>query len=216
MKARTLILAAALSLCAGAHATLYSSSTLNATIPDADPNGYANQITVSGANPIITGVTVRLNVTGGYNGDLYAYLSYNGTLVPLLNRVGTGGGDSFGYGDTGFGPDASSNPFRLSDSGAYDVHNYQDHSPVFNGSGQLTGTWRPDGGSLASFNGMNPNGNWTIFFADLSGGEQSTLVGWSLELDTVIPEPVNYALGIFGVIALTSGLQRALRQRKAA
>ena len=40
-------------------------------------------------------MNVTISVSGGFNGDLYAYLTYNGILVPLLNQAGTtavGGG----------------------------------------------------------------------------------------------------------------------------
>src|SRR4029079_4167785 len=80
----------------------------------------------------ISSVTVALNISGGYNGDLYAYLSHDGVLVPLLNRVGVTSGDPFGYSETGFN-------ILLSSSGASDVHFYNSFSPAFNGNGQLTG-----------------------------------------------------------------------------
>lgn len=53
----------------------------------------------------------------------------------------------------------------------------------------MTGTWQPDGrtnspGSvldsqppdafLSSFNGLDPNGDWTLFVADVSGGDTHT------------------------------------------
>jgi len=217
MQKRFLILTAALTVCVSAQAGLYSysSGTLNLAIPDADPNGVMSRLTVSDieAGAWVTAVSVTLNVSGGYNGDLRAYLSYNGTLVPLLNRVGTTATDPFGYPDRGFGPDSLNNPFILSDTGSYDVHNYGDHSPQFNGSGQLTGTWRPDGSSFVSFHDMNPNGAWTLFFADLSGGEQSTLVGWSLNV-TAVPEPVTMALVVF--VALAGGIKLVLWRRRSA
>jgi subtilisin-like proprotein convertase family protein len=94
---------------------------------------------------------------------------------------------------------------------AQDIHSYQNYSPAYNSSGQVTGTWQADGrtdplvntprGSLSYFNGLDPNGTWTLFFADRSAGDQSTLVGWSLEITTV-PEPVNVALGIFAGVFL--------------
>lgn len=175
-------------------AALYTSSP-NAVIPDNNPNGYVNTIGVSGEGAVLQSVNVLLNVSGGYNGDLYAYLTYNGTTVTLLNRVGTGGGNTFGYADTGFN-------VALSDSGTADFHNYQSHSPTYNGSGQLLGTWQPDSGGTtfgSAYQNMNPNGTWAIFFADLSADDQGTLVSWSLDI-TAVPEPVNVALALFGAI----------------
>src|ERR1035437_2593700 len=87
-----------------AHGALYSpsSGTLNTVIPDANPTGISSTLNVSGGLPTISDVNVTINVSGGFNGDLYAYLSHNGILVPLLNRVGSGSGDPFGYSTAGF------------------------------------------------------------------------------------------------------------------
>jgi len=198
-----------------ATAALYSSGTINQVIPDGDPNGVALHMTVNDQPPgnVVSLVNVFFNISGGYNGDYYAYLSYNGILVPLLNRVGTSGTDPFGYGNPGFGPTSLGVQFEISDSGAFSIHNYQDHSPVYNSNGQLTGTWAPDGGTLSSFNGQHPDGTWTIFFADQSGGDQGTLVNWSLEIDSIIPEPVTLALPAFGAVILFTALVR-FRTRK--
>lgn len=51
-----------------------------------------------------------------------------------------------------------------------------------------------------NFNGSVADGTWTLFFADLaSGGGTSELNSWSLGI-TVVPEPINAALGLFGVL----------------
>lgn len=190
---------------------IYSSFANGGLIPDGSPSGTAGTATTSGFLPSLSDISVTLNISGGYNGDLYAGLSYGGVLVPLLNRVGVTSGDGFGYGDTGFG-------VTLSSAGANDVHSYGSHSPSFNGDGQLTGTWQPDGRAIdplsapgsfdsasrvgfGSFNSMNPNGSWTLFVADLSGGGQSQLVSWELDI-TAVPEPVNLALGVFAGVFL--------------
>jgi hypothetical protein len=221
---------AAVMLTASAHAGIIYSPTIpiNVNIPDANPSGWSGTATASGYLPAISDISVKLNIGGPspYNGDLYAYISYGGVLVPLLNRVGvtaTGGGNSFGYGNAGF-------DVTLSSSGANDVHFYQNNSPSFNGSGQLTGTWQPDGRaidprsspstfdsasrvSFGSYNGMNPNGTWTLFIADLSAGGQSELLGWELDI-TAVPEPVNVALGIFAGVFLAVTLVSRVRVRK--
>jgi hypothetical protein len=199
---------------------IYSpANPINATIPDGSAVGWSGTATSSGyTRPYISDVSVTLNISGGYNGDLYAYLSYGGVLVPLLNRVGVTSGDAFGYGDTGFN-------VTLSSAGAYDVHSYGSHSPSFSGTGQLTGTWQPDGRNIdpqsapsafdsasrvnfGSFNNMSPNGTWTLFFADLSAGAQSQIVSWSLDI-TAVPEPVNVALSILAGIFLIVTLARS-------
>jgi hypothetical protein len=193
MKPLQPFLAALLLASVTAHGALFPSGTLNTIIPDANPNGISSTINVSGALPTIIDVNVTINVSGGFNGDLYAYLSYNGILVPLLNRVGTSLSDPFGYSTAGF------NNITLDDQAANgNIHNVP--APV---SGY---SYQPDSGSssLGNFNGANPNGTWTIFFADLASGggsSPSTLVSWSLDI-TAVPEPVNVALGIFGGVFL--------------
>ena len=212
MKSHLFIGLLALSAVLPARAAIYSlgnvngsGASLNTAIPDGNPSGVSSSMTVSTPEFQITDIQVTLNVSGGYNGDLYAYLSYNGTLVTLLNRVGVGtinGGDAFGSADSGF------NNVTLGSTGS-DVH------WATAGGGALSGSYLADGRQISplsspssfnaagtvtlagSFGGMNPNGTWTLFFADLSGGETSTLQGWSLNI-TAVPEPVNVALAVFG------------------
>jgi len=180
-----------------AQAGLYDFSyTVGADIPDGNASGLGNQQTVSDLPLVTRDVTVGINISGGFNGDIYGYIKHNNTLVMLLDRVGTTSADHFGYDDTGFNVTLSDHATQIPT-----IHLYQQDASYpssLNGSGQLTGTWRPDGGSLISFNNANPNGTWTIFFADLSaGGGQSKLEGWSLHFNAEVPEPVNVALGIF-------------------
>ena len=46
---------------------------------------------------------------------------------------------------------------------------------------------------LGVFNGMDPNGVWSLYVSDLSAGGEGTLVGWGLEI-TAVPEPSAAAL----------------------
>jgi subtilisin-like proprotein convertase family protein len=179
-----------------------SGTALNLAIPDGNPNGISSTITVGGELPTLMNLTLTLNVSGGYNGDLYAYLSYNGTLVTLLNRVGTGSGNAiqstYGFSTAGF------NNVTLSDTGTGgNIHNVQSPGSAV--------SYTADGGSLSSFNGLDPNGTWTLFFADLSGGSTSTLNGWSLDV-TAVPEPVNVSLAIFGVGMIGTVIVRGCRR----
>ena len=65
------------------------------------------------------------------------------------------------------------------------------------------------------YGGKDPNGVWTLFFADVSaGGGPATLNGWSLDI-TAVPEPVNVALaGFAGVMLTVVGVRRYLRTNK--
>jgi subtilisin-like proprotein convertase family protein len=194
----------ALALCASAHGGLYTYNYgVNGAIPDNSIIGLTDAHAISGLNSPITDIQVTLNISGGFNGDLYGYLRLNDSpLVVLVNRVGVTSGNPDGYANSGM-------LVTLSASAANDIHFYQNYSPAYNSSGQVTGNWQADGrtspldtsrGSLSSFNGLDPNGTWTLFFADRSAGDQSTLVGWSLDITTV-PEPVTVALAVFAALA---------------
>jgi hypothetical protein len=66
-----------------------------------------------------------------------------------------------------------------------------------------------------TFGGMTANGDWTLFFADVSGGGgNSTVVSWSLDIITAVPEPINVALGVFGGLFLVGTLCRSERVKK--
>jgi hypothetical protein len=232
MKATTLILAGLLGVTRVAQAALYYQGTvsgggtaagtlLNTVIDDGNPGGMWNTMDLSSAGlaTSITDIKVTLNFSGGYNGDLYAYLSYNGSSVPLLSRVGVGtqpGTSVFGFATSGL------NNVTL-DSSSTDIHGVL--APT---SG---GTYGADGRSISPFSsaagfdtasrltlngmfgGMDPNGQWTLYFADVvEGGGDATLLGWSLDI-TAVPEPMHIALGIFGgMLAIGGLLRRRLKQ----
>jgi subtilisin-like proprotein convertase family protein len=218
MKAATALLTLGLLAGVPAHAAVYTfNQTVNAAIPDANPNGLSSTFTVSGVTDgLVSDVNVMLNVSGTWNGDLYAYLSHGTTgFAVLLNRVGRTSLNPFGSADTGVN-------IWLDDSASTDVH-------LAGGTGSLlTGTYQADGRSadpqfvtdasardarLSSFENLNPNGTWTLFFADAAGQEQSTLEGWSLQL-TVIPEPIHQALMIFGLILVAGAASRRWRRAR--
>ncbi len=187
--------------------TLYTSGTLDALIPDGNPNGISSTINVSGLTSDTRDVNVRINVSGGFTGDLYGYLTFGNGTVILLNRIGKTSSDPFGSSTAGF-------DITLDDSAATDIHGISGIS-----GSPITGTYQPDGrtadpqlvnntsprnSSLAAFNGSDPNGSWTLFLADMAGGggnSSSTLVSWGLEIE-VVPEPVTMALAILAGMGL--------------
>jgi len=90
----------ALLLATNANASLYAVGS----IPDGNPVGASfTGIYDQAASGLQVGsLTVDLNISGGYNGNLYAYLvAPNGTMVILLNQPGVTGGNPFGYAGSG-------------------------------------------------------------------------------------------------------------------
>jgi subtilisin-like proprotein convertase family protein len=203
----------------GQVATNSSFTSVGLSIPDGNPTGLASTTNWSGISGYIANVTVTLDITGGFNGDLYVYLAGPaGGFAVLLNRTGLTAGNPFGYGDTGFNITFA--------TGSTNIHTYQLSSPGINGSGQLTGIWSPDGrnidpqstgstfdstaptADLTAFNNLTANGGWTLFVADMSGGGQGSLVSWGLTVVTV-PEPQTWVL-----LAGGAGTLLALSRRR--
>lgn len=185
--------------------TTNSYNGTSALIPEGSPVGLTEQFTASGVSGSVADVQVSLDITGGFNGNLYAYLvGPQGQLAVLLNRVGVSGGNPFGYSDAGFN-------ITLDGQAVNNIHNYQSESPTVIG-GQLTGTWVADGrnidpqspGSMFDmastganmdiFQNTEANGTWTLFIADLSsGGGTASLNSVVLSIMTV-PEPQTWLM----------------------
>jgi len=179
----------------------YGSGSAGLLIPDGSPVGVASQMnfTANTSGNQMIDVTVGLNISGGYNGNLYAYLiSPTGTLVVLMDQPGSAPFYAPGSGmnvtldsSAGTGIQVASETYRQTLSGTY--------APL----GNLSSIAAPGG------NNGTGNGVWTLFFADLTrGGGQAYLDSWTLNL-TVVPEPVTLALGLFVVMLIAlAGIKR--------
>ena len=136
----------------------------------------------------------------------------------LLNRVGRTNDDTLGYDTNGF--DVS---FVL---GGNDIHRYRDFAYSYNQDDALSGTWGADARNvdpdavldsdarsrdLDQFTGINPNGNWTLFAADLSQFGTARLESWGLDI-VVVPEPA--ALLLAGMLLGLAGLQACWRRKR--
>lgn len=188
------------------------------TIPDGQAAGVSDPRTLASAIAQVSSVKVTLDITGDFNGDLYAYLRHDTGLSVLLNRPGRSTGTPSGYADSGF-----SVTFDASAPNG-DIHSYRNVLTPSAGS-PLTGTWQPDGravdpalsfdtsprtAGLEVFNGMNAHGTWTLFLADLQTGGTSAVTGWGMELSGV-PEPSHSVLAV-GLALLTGAV--LMRRRR--
>jgi len=190
--------------------TVVHPKTVGLEIPDGDASGLASQIAVTSTD-LVTSVTLTLVTSSGWNGDLYAYLEHGGVISVLLNRAGLTAGNSAGAASSGMN-------VTFSDAETVDVH-----TGLSNTLGALaTGTYQPDGRladpdvvldssprtlSFSGFTGQVASGDWTLFIADVAGGETATLDSWSLSLTTepagtsAVPETSTS----LGLLALGAG-----------
>ena len=177
-------------------------------IPDNNAAGVAFSSGFSATGLRISDIAVNIDVSGGWNGDLYAYLSHGSGYTVLLNRVGAVNSGDDGYSTSGFNlllAPVSTHP------GIADIHSVASPSSfpmAYAADGRVSYTDTSRSRTLDGFLNGDPSGTWTLFFADLSPGAVSTLNGWSLDITTV-PEPVNVALGWFGAVLLFFAVARS-------
>src|SRR2546426_2405484 len=152
-------------------------------IPDGDAAGVSDVRTITSVITQISSITVSLDISGEFNGDLYASLRHDSGFSVLLNRPGRTSLSPAGYGDSGLN-------VTLSDGAANgDIHLYRTVLAPEAGS-PLTGEWQSDGrnvdpglvldtsprtAGLDVFNGLNANGEWMLFVADLQSCGANTL-----------------------------------------
>ena len=183
--------------------TTSTNFTVGAMLPDGDKSGLVSAQTISTPITNLTGLRVALKVSGTWNGDLYCFLAHGTNHSVLLNRLGRGDASNFGYNDLGLDlifDDAATNG---------DIHVYRLQLTAGQGTplpGPLTDSWVPDArvtspsnvldtdarsAFLSSFNGVDPNGEWVLFVADLEAGDIHFLDSWGLEItgDTAPTEP---------------------------
>jgi hypothetical protein len=192
-------------------------------IPDGSSVGLVSSQQVSSSLNSIGHLSVTLDIAGGagggWNGDLYALLFHDGVAVVLLNRPGLTAANPVGYGDSGLN-------VTLDDAARSNIHNYQNALPGTRFAGALTGIWGPDGRtadpnnvtdqspvttSLSMFNGLDPNGSWSLFVMDADTGGLSELVSWSLEFESTTTVPDQGAAAL--LLAAGLGILIWLRRR---
>ena len=192
--------------------TISTNWTGSQLIPDNNASGVAFTFNVAAGSPlVVTNVTVDLQIAGGWNGDLYAYLTHGSGFSVLLNRIGSTSANAGGSGVFGMN-------VEFSDSYLTDIHTALNNP--------LMGNFAPDGrfvnpfgaldtdprnALLGGFNGLDPNGTWTLFFADVSPLAASTIQSWSVNIGTTVPEPDSAAIVLLGGLTLLGRIRRACK-----
>jgi subtilisin-like proprotein convertase family protein len=130
----------------------------------------------------ITKVTVTLNITHTFDGDLVVDLiGPNGQTVNLFTSVG-GSGQNF-------------MSTTLDDAAAISI---------LNGNPPFGGTYRPQQ-LLSTLNGGTPNGTWTLRITDVGPQDVGTLNSWSIRLTTGEDSRVTDAAGNYQFSNLAPG-----------
>jgi len=126
--------------------------------PIADNTTFTSPVTVAEDETVLD-VDVRVNITHTYDGDLDLFLiGPNGTRVELSTDNG-GTGENFTA--TIFDDEAA--------------------TAITAGAAPFTGRFRPEG-SLATLDGLQAPGTWTLEVTDDAGSDIGTLLDWTLIL----------------------------------
>jgi subtilisin-like proprotein convertase family protein len=157
----------------GALSALTNAGT-NSTAASFDSSTNTRTINVTGFTGTIGNITcnVQLNHTWGSDIDLYLQ-SPTGQIIELCT-------DNGGIISTTFN-------VTFADAGATNITTW--------GGGNITGTYRPEGTltadvivpnitTMAGFNGVSPNGTWTLYLRDDASGDTFNFVSFSLSIAT--------------------------------
>ncbi|MEO1618838.1 MAG: proprotein convertase P-domain-containing protein, partial [Planctomycetota bacterium] len=128
---------------------------------------FSSEINVPDTGETVADLQVELNLTHTFTADLGIDLVApdGSTRVNLFNRRGGSGNDLLGT--------------RFDDAADTDISS---------GVAPFTGTFRPEE-LLSTFDGLATDGTWTLEVTDNAGGDQGTLLDWSLTVVTQISEP---------------------------
>ncbi|MEL6445893.1 MAG: proprotein convertase P-domain-containing protein [Bacteroidota bacterium] len=194
-------------------------STRSYALPD-DGCPSLGGTTLDVANSFSWGeLKVGVVIAHTYRGDLRVQLeSPAGTSVNLLDRPGAGT----------FGTGAANLDALFSDSGTADLFGTSgDHNPgapfyEFEGQPEQGGPGTTGVGTLASFNGEDPRGTWTLRACDGAGQDTGSLEQWALlfygvgvDAEDEAPLPDAFSLSAAYPNPFTESATLALRVRDA-
>jgi subtilisin-like proprotein convertase family protein len=144
-----------------------SATDVPKAIPDANATGASSSVSVGGSGTVANVDVSIPRITHTWDGDLQIELiGPDGTRVVLADRPG--------------GPD---NP---GDNFVNTVFSDSASTPLSAGAAPYTGTFKPQGGRLAAFNGKAVAGKWTLRVADMAAQDTGTLTGWGVRTATAL------------------------------
>jgi len=143
--------------------TLHTAASVANTSPVsiADYKTSYSSVFFSGVTGTVNDVNVTLNITHTFDNDLDIYLIAPGGARVELTTDNGGSNDNFT--NTTFDDEVATG--------------------IQFGAAPFSGTFHPEG-QLSLFDGINPNGVWTLEITDDLGGDIGTLNSWSVTLST--------------------------------
>ncbi|MEA2458955.1 MAG: hypothetical protein QOC95_1927, partial [Thermoleophilaceae bacterium] len=142
-----------------------SATDVPRAIPDANTTGTSSSVTVGGSGTVANVDVSIPRITHTWDGDLQIELiGPDGTRVVLADRPGGTENPGDNFVNTVFSDSAS--------------------TPLSAGAAPYTGTFKPQGGRLAAFNGKAVAGKWTLRVADMAAQDTGTLAGWGVRTST--------------------------------
>ena len=157
----------------------------SANVPVAIPEvGAVNStLNVTGMVGAVTDVDVTLDISHTYQSDLEVYLrSPTGRRVKLFAAVGNASDD---FANTTLDDEAT--------------------TAIGNGTGRFSGRFKPEG-RLSDFDGLDPNGVWTLEIEDTEINDQGTLNSWSVQFSTGEHATTAGATGNYSFAGLQPGM----------
>ena len=177
-------------------------------IPDADPGGCTATGNIGGGTTI-TNLTVRIQATHTWCGDLQFQLTHDDTATSamLIDRPG--------YVTSGFGCSGDDYDVVLNDANPNSVEDEcADAVPA------IAGDLSPFPDALAAFNGEDIGGDWSMLVIDNAGGDTGSLGEWCVD-ETVAADgdggtstPATSTWGVIALIALFMGISLFYLRRR--
>lgn len=173
---------------ASSPSTVTFTNTSTLAIPDATPNGVWSTINVSGipANAVISDISVKLNITHTYVGDLEInLLAPNGQNMNLIGELdnGSGSNSSDDFTNTVI---SSTGTVAMSGAaaprtGTFRADRLLGYGPSLGPGGVGTGYQTVSGITWAQLQTLI-NGDWKLGLSDWYSGDAGTLLDWSIAI----------------------------------